>query len=88
MIATGNHNFERFAALCNTPEVEPGALRAGIYRPMNPLRYNPTVSSMSRHRAGQGTGVSVPGFVAALKKSCFLLFPVVQSTKTGASGGF
>ena len=28
MIATGNHNFERFAALCNTPEVEPGALRA------------------------------------------------------------
>ena len=23
MIATGNHNFERFAALCNTPEVEP-----------------------------------------------------------------
>ena len=29
MIATGNHNFERFAALCNTPEVEPRALRAG-----------------------------------------------------------
>ena len=28
MIATGNHNFERFAALCNTPEVEPRALRA------------------------------------------------------------
>ena len=29
MIATGNHNFKRFAALCNTPEVEPRALRAG-----------------------------------------------------------
>ena len=28
MIATGNHNFERFAALCNTPGVEPRALRA------------------------------------------------------------
>ena len=28
MIATGNHNFERFAALCNAPEVEPRALRA------------------------------------------------------------
>ena len=27
MIATGNHNFEGFAALCNTPEVEPRALR-------------------------------------------------------------
>ena len=27
MIATGNHNFERFAALCNTPEVEPRRLR-------------------------------------------------------------
>ena len=23
MIATGNHHFERFAALCNTPEGEP-----------------------------------------------------------------
>ena len=30
MIATGNHNFEKFAALCNTPEVEPRALRAII----------------------------------------------------------
>ena len=30
MIAPGNHNFERFAALCNTPEVEPRALRAGV----------------------------------------------------------
>ena len=29
MIATGNHDFERFAALRNTPEVEPRALRAG-----------------------------------------------------------
>jgi len=28
MIATGNHNFEIFAALCDTPEVERGALRA------------------------------------------------------------
>ena len=28
MIATGNHNFERFAALCNTPEGAPRALRA------------------------------------------------------------
>ena len=28
MIAPGNHNFERFAALCNTPKVEPRALRA------------------------------------------------------------
>ena len=27
MIATGNHNFEGFAALCNTLEVEPRALR-------------------------------------------------------------
>jgi len=27
MIATGNHDFERFAALCNTPEVEPRVLR-------------------------------------------------------------
>ena len=35
MIATGNHNFERFAALCNTPEGAPRALRArgyAIYR--------------------------------------------------------
>ena len=29
MIATGNHNFERFAALCNTLPGEAGALRAG-----------------------------------------------------------
>ena len=28
MIATGNHNFERFAALCNTPKGAPRALRA------------------------------------------------------------
>ena len=28
MIATGNHDFERFAALCNTPEGAPRALRA------------------------------------------------------------
>ena len=28
MIATGNHNFEKFAALCNTPEGAPRALRA------------------------------------------------------------
>ena len=28
MIATGNHNFERFAALCNTLSGEPRALRA------------------------------------------------------------
>ena len=34
MIATGNHNFERFAALCNTPKVEPRALRA-ITKPSN-----------------------------------------------------
>ena len=27
MIATGNHDFERLAALCNTPEVEPRRLR-------------------------------------------------------------
>ena len=29
MIATGNHNFERFAALCNTLPGEAWALRAG-----------------------------------------------------------
>ena len=28
MIAPGNHNFERFAALCNTPKGAPRALRA------------------------------------------------------------
>ena len=28
MIATGNHNFERFAALCNTLPGEARALRA------------------------------------------------------------
>ena len=28
MIATGNHNFEKFAALCNTLSGEPRALRA------------------------------------------------------------
>ena len=27
MIATGNHNFERFAALCNTLSGEPRRLR-------------------------------------------------------------
>ena len=30
MIATGNHNFERFAALCNTLPGEAWALRAGF----------------------------------------------------------
>ena len=30
MIATGNHNFERFAALCNTPKGAPRALRAMV----------------------------------------------------------
>ena len=37
MIAPGNHNFERFAALCNTPEVEPRRLRrsgAPSWRPL------------------------------------------------------
>ena len=37
MIATGNHNFERFAALCNTPEVEPRAAApqaGGFYPPL------------------------------------------------------
>ena len=33
MIATGNHNFERFAALCNTPKGAPRALRAGRMLP-------------------------------------------------------
>ena len=35
MIAIGNHNFEKFAALCNTPKGAPRALRArgyAIYR--------------------------------------------------------
>ena len=31
MIATGNHNFERFAALCNTPEVESRAAKAALH---------------------------------------------------------
>ena len=31
MIAPGNHNFERFAALCNTLPGEARALRAGAY---------------------------------------------------------
>ena len=47
MIATGNHNFERFAALCNTPEVEPRVLRTvfrrgkiiGIYHPADGLSH-------------------------------------------------
>ena len=30
MIATGNHNFEKFAALCNTLSGAPRALRAGV----------------------------------------------------------
>ena len=38
MIAPGNHNFERFAALCNTPEVEPRRLRRS-----GRLRASPTV---------------------------------------------
>ncbi len=39
MIATGNHNFERFAALCNTLPGEAWALRAGVV-PLNE-RLNP-----------------------------------------------
>ena len=42
MIATGNHNFERFAALCNTPVGAPRALRAGC---ICVLFYLGTVSS-------------------------------------------
>ena len=37
MIATGNHDFERSAALCNTPEVEPRAAApqaGGFYPPL------------------------------------------------------
>ena len=35
MIATGNHNFERFAALCNTLSGAPRALRAEWRLPFN-----------------------------------------------------
>ena len=42
MIATGNHNFEKFAALCNTPVGAPRALRAGC---ICVLFYLGTVSS-------------------------------------------
>ena len=31
MIATGNHNFERFAALCNTPGGSQGVLTFSVY---------------------------------------------------------
>ena len=40
MIATGNHNFERFAALCNTPKVEPRVLRTRERREAKSLPYN------------------------------------------------
>ena len=31
MIATGNHDFERFAALCNTPGGSQGVLTFSVY---------------------------------------------------------
>ena len=31
MIATGNHNFERFAALCNTPGGSQGVVVGGVF---------------------------------------------------------
>ena len=39
MIATGNHNFERFAALCNTPKGAPRALRANGSTASRPLQW-------------------------------------------------
>ncbi len=45
MIATGNHNFERFAALCNTPKGEPRALRAS-----GRLRASPTMAVQNIQR--------------------------------------
>ena len=38
MIATGNHNFERFAALCNTLSVEPRRLRRSGRQVGDPYR--------------------------------------------------
>ena len=52
MIATGNHNFERFAALCNTPKGAPRALRAGVCPYSNPLKYSPLVQKPG----SKGTG--------------------------------
>ena len=34
MIATGNHNFERFAALCNTPGGSQGVLTFSVCEPV------------------------------------------------------
>ena len=62
MIVPGNHNFERFAALCNTPEVEPRRLRRSGspgWRPLQWLCYagsvlyhHPRFGVQFRHRAG------------------------------------
>ena len=38
MIATGNHNFEKFAALCNTLSGEPRRLRRSGRQVVDPYR--------------------------------------------------
>ena len=75
MIAPGNHHFERFAALCNTPEGEPrrlppalrGVDRAlasqGVWRKMVAERLNftprPLVSPRGKSRRSAASMVAV-----------------------------
>ena len=60
MIATGNHNFERFAALCNTPEVEPRALRArAAYQCVNNIPAKGVSTTMTTEKVKESTDVNV-----------------------------
>ena len=68
MIATGNHNFERFAALCNTPEVEPRRLRR-----FGRLRASPT-GAVETMRLQQPTK-NTPSTCLQRVRGCIKSFP-------------
>ena len=63
MIATGNHNFERFAALCNTLPGE-----AGGYEP--PLRVQWAYHPIKKRRPGGRTGAALWQTVASRGDIC------------------
>ena len=52
MIAPGNHNFEKFAALCNTLSGAPRALRAKMLPLNEALSILPWFGVQCRYRAG------------------------------------
>ena len=66
MIATGNHNFEKFAALCNTLSGEPRRLRRSGRQVVDPYRVIAKRFLSGIEPGGAGNQRIGTGFAASL----------------------